>query len=220
MVWDRCYRVDTTPPLAALISGVELTNNPLLSWSYTADPLSEPVAIFRTAITTSTYTEPLGAFTEPEPFMMNAPEDGEYTFSVGTFDEAGNFVLASFTTILDTTPPAPPLVTGVPLTNDPRPLWEFGAGDDSEPGVRFLVEYSGDLELQREFDAGDIFQLNQDLSDGLHTLTVRTVDAAGNTSEPVVFETIVDTTPPSAPTLLGTWIDDISAPTLVVVVER
>ena len=127
--------------------------------------------------------------------------DGTYILEVRATDVAGNVSPAgSGTYVLDTTPPPAPVV------NQPT-----GPGRTRAPQISYTAELgtTGSCRVTRgatvvleTTPCSSPVQLNlTDQPDGSYTLTVRAVDAAGNTGPAATGTYVLDTTPPAAPIL-------------------
>jgi hypothetical protein len=118
-------------------------------------------------------------------------------------DAAGNAGALANTTalIIDTTAPNSPLITGAALTNHRRPTWNWTSGGGGE-GAYCLNLDNSDLSQVSDGTIGTSFTPGVDLADGVHTLYVQEMDAAGNRSSTAAFTIEVDATPPEL-TLLG-----------------
>ena len=126
--------------------------------------------------------------------------DGQHTFTARQADAAGNQSAArTVGFVIDTTPPAPPVVTPPgTVTTDPTPTIT-GTGD---PGTTVKVTVDGVLVGTTVVGADGTWSLTLPaLADGPHTITVTATDAAGNTSTSSTSVSVaVDTTPPTIPT--------------------
>lgn len=135
-------------------------------------------------------------------FSLDGLADGSYTVAVVVADDAGNpSAPGEATYVLDTTPPAVPVVTVTPgaTGNSRLPTWGF----TSEQGARFRCTLTGAGSTL--FDGLCTSPLTQNLTDrpdGLYTLTVRALDALDNESGPATSTYLLDTQAPVAPALL------------------
>jgi len=111
------------------------------------------------------------------------------------FPSSGGY-LATF--IIDNVPPSAPTVNGTSPTKDNTPTWTW----DTPSGA---VEFRYQLDSGGWVPTGNNFYTpTTALSDGNHTLNVQAKDSAGNWSISGSKTILVDTTPPSAPTVSGT----------------
>ena len=103
------------------------------------------------------------------------------SISCGTSGSSPDDALAS-----DTTPPSPPsnLAKTTPDT-DSTPTFTWGAGSDEESGVSGYLVRIDDGYWRLCDDNATTYTCDTPLSDGGHTFQVRTVDRAGNGSNPL-----------------------------------
>jgi hypothetical protein len=180
------WTIDTTPPPAPVVvtaANGSSTNNPVPPITGTAEPGST-VTVFIDGSSHGTATadgEGNWIFTPPAPLS-----DGSHTVRARATDAAGNTSVDSSTNTftVDTVEPDTAITLGpIALTNSTSASFDFTGNDGSGSGVAGF-EYSLD---GASFVAGTSPLSFSGLSDGEHTLRVRSVDAAGN----------IDTTPAS-----------------------
>ncbi len=139
--------------------------------------------------------------------------EGPHTFTVVATDAAGNTSLPStgFNTIVDTTPPVAATIASV--TDDvggvQGPLSSGDTTDDTQPLLQgtappdaVVTVYDGTTLLGTAIldgSGGWSFTPVTPLTDGPHSLTVYTTDAAGNTTVSSPFVLTVDTVAPATP---------------------
>jgi len=137
-----------------------------------------------------------GGFTAcTSPKSYSGLAEGSHTFQVKARDAAGNeSVPTSYTWVIDTTPPAPPVINSTPPnpSNETSPSFGF----NGEAGATF----------QCELDTGGFSSCTSPrsysgLADGSHTFRVRATDAAGNTGAATTHTWVIDTAPPPAPSI-------------------
>ena len=143
-----------------------------------------------------------GAFAACDsPFTPAALSDGAHTFDVRAVDAAGNAdaTPASLTVVVDTSPPDTTITTGpAGTTGDASPAFTFYG---SETGASFQCRLDGGT-----FAACSSPHVASALAEGLHTLEVRALDAAGNVDPTPAARTFTvdtiapDTTITSGPT--------------------
>jgi VCBS repeat-containing protein len=134
-------------------------------------------------------------------FATDHSADGMHTVSVEEVDSAGNVSnVASLSFTLDTTTPGAPTLA---LTHDTG-----GSNSDnitSDPSITYSTPLAGDTLLYK-VDGGSysatvpVFATDHS-ADGLHTVSVEEVDAAGNVSSAASLSFTLDTIAPAAPTL-------------------
>ncbi|HHP5588610.1 TPA: BapA/Bap/LapF family large adhesin [Enterobacter kobei] len=139
--------------------------------------------------------------------------EGPHTFTVVATDAAGNTSLPStgFNIIVDTTPPVAATIASV--TDDvggvQGPLSSGDTTDDTQPLLQgtappdaVVTVYDGTTLLGTAIldgSGGWSFTPVTPLTDGPHSLTVHTTDAAGNTTVSSPFVLTVDTVAPATP---------------------
>ncbi|MCK7032873.1 BapA/Bap/LapF family large adhesin [Enterobacter kobei] len=139
--------------------------------------------------------------------------EGPHTFTVAATDAAGNTSLPStgFNIIVDTTPPVAATIASV--TDDvggvQGPLSSGDTTDDTQPLLQgtappdaVVTVYDGTTLLGTAIldgSGGWSFTPVTPLTDGPHSLTVHTTDAAGNTIVSSPFVLTVDTVAPATP---------------------
>jgi hypothetical protein len=123
---------------------------------------------------------------------------GSHAFQVRARRATGELsAAASYTWVIDRTPPPAPAITSKPasLTDDTLAKLSF---TDSESGVAFLCRLDG-----RPFSSCSSPEWYFNLADGSHTFQVQARDAAGNASGSTSYTWRVDTVPPPTPSLTG-----------------
>jgi hypothetical protein len=119
--------------------------------------------------------------------------DGTHTVTVRAYDMAGNLREATVDILIDTTPPLEFTPTADPgtWTQNTQPEISFETTDATSGISRYDVKVGGD-----EFVNKISPYMLPPLADGIHTITVRAYDLAGNYREESV-KVYVDTTPPN-----------------------
>ncbi len=116
--------------------------------------------------------------------------EGDYTLRARASD-GGNLGYDTRTFTIDrTTPPTPTLTTLPPATSGPSATFGF---TDADPTAAFECRLDGG-----GWTSCPSPKVYGDLSQGSHTVNVRAVDGAGNTSAGTVTTWTVDATPPTA----------------------
>ncbi|MGE5574449.1 MAG: Ig-like domain-containing protein, partial [Bacteroidota bacterium] len=197
--------VDLTGPVAPLVTQLPqytgLTSLPF-AWSAPTDAVSytfyyniagAPTWASITSLSSPAYTMDISGATDGTVIRAK----------VVAYDAAGNASLDSniVTTTVDRTPPT---VTATdptaPLrTKDKTPTWQWSGSDALSGIASYLISLDGGAS---EPSAATSFTPAYELPDGPHVLTVKALDAAGNESTVLTFETVtVDTTPPPVPSM-------------------
>jgi hypothetical protein len=187
---SSAWTIDLTPPPAPTFN------------STPANPTNQTSATFDVSDAKSgvTYLCRLdgGSFTPcPDPVTYAGPlGEGSHTFQVEAKDPAGNVgPAATYTWVIDTTPPPAPSITSNPPGPSGSPSATF-AFADAEAGVTLQCKLDGGA-----FAACTSPKSYSGLADGSHTFAVRALDAAGNPSGAPAYTWTVDTTPPPKPVL-------------------
>ncbi|WHP32497.1 Ig-like domain-containing protein [Trabulsiella odontotermitis] len=219
--------VDTTAPVAPTITSVvddrPGVTGPLTSGQVTND--TQPALSGRgeagATLTILDGSTVLGSVTvQPDGSWTFTPltplASGNHSFTVTATDTAGNTSAPSsaFTVVVDITPPAVPVITGVTdnttphtgaiadggTTNDTRPVLN-GTGDVGS----VITLYSDGVVLGSTTVGSDgnwTFRPPTALTNGSHDFTLTATDAAGNTSGTSADWTVrVDTIAPAAPVI-------------------
>lgn len=228
------FVVDTTPPLAPVITSVsddqapglgtiangQSTNDPTPTFSGTAEAGAIITLYENGTVIGTTTAQPDGAWSVSTSTLTS----GTHVITAVATDAAGNGSPNStaFTLTVDTTAPQTPILTSVvddvaggatgnlangQITNDNRPTLNGTA----EAGSVVSIYDGGTLLGVTTADAGGAwsFAPTTGLSDGTRTLTVTATDPAGNVS-PVTdsFTIVVDTLAPTVPLIISI-VDDV-----------
>lgn len=141
------------------------------------------------------------AYTERSGYQFIASANGTYV--IAATDKAGNQSTQSVTiTTVDATAPAAPS-----LTNGSKPVNAYNGKEDSiykTDATSFAVSYQKAVEgespvtVKAKVDSGEYTALSADapkvtLTAGIHTVKIKTVDAAGNESAEVTYQISVQT---------------------------
>jgi parallel beta-helix repeat protein len=134
---------------------------------------------------------PLLSFSEPFNISTTGWDDGGYTVKIIALDEAGNSESSWFFITIDSSPPSISMDTAINHSTIP-----LGKGiklniSDLEGGE---VSYSIDGQEYIDLPLPYIIETN-DWPGGLHKITVKAIDKAGNEAS-IWFEIIVDAIPP------------------------
>jgi large repetitive protein len=169
------FTIDTTAPPAPSLTAkpVNPANQTNASFSFTD---GEAGVGYLCRIDAAPFTQ----CSSPKSF--SGLEEGAHTFSVEARDAAGNTSSsASYSWVIDTTPPPAPKITSSPSNPTTSTSAQF-AFTDAESGVGF----------QCKLDAGIFAACSSpasygNLGAGAHTFTLRATDAAGNTSKTTTY---------------------------------
>ena len=182
---------DTTPPSTPALSGsVRGPSQVSLTWTRSADDLSESVGygIFANGVQV---TEHLNWYGETQVVLRHLTPSTTYTFTVQARDSGGNTATSNGITLTtepssDVTPPSAPTDVRVIGGNGCPEFW-LGwtpSTDDTDP--QYLIEYEiyvngvlSALAVSAGVDQDFVYATDS----GANTFTVRAVDQTGNTSE-------------------------------------
>jgi uncharacterized repeat protein (TIGR01451 family)/uncharacterized repeat protein (TIGR02543 family) len=170
---------------------------PTFDWNPATDNGDAGVAGYNIQIGSNVYTvtAPTTAFTP------TALADGTYTWTVRSFDAAGNYsaYAATRTLIVDTIAPDTSITVEPPNPdNDATPTFQFNGSD---PGGSGVASYECQVDGGGWFTCTSPYTTTS-LSDGSHTFEVRATDLAANTdATPASYTWTIDTTAPDAPKL-------------------
>ncbi|MGE0726051.1 MAG: Ig-like domain-containing protein, partial [Alphaproteobacteria bacterium] len=184
------WTVDATAPETTIVDGPDgLTNETTATFDFGP---AEPGITFTAKLDD-------GGFSEvPDPLTLSGLDDGRHTLLVYATDALGNVdaTPAEFVWTVDATAPETTIIDGPDgLTNETTATFDFGP---AEPGITF----TGKLDDGSYSEVSDPLALSG-LSEGVHTLLVRAIDAAGNEdTTPAEHVWTIDTTPPDT-TILG-----------------
>jgi large repetitive protein len=173
------WTIDTTSPTVTVTGPPNPSNDTTPSFEFTASEVST----FRCRLDTGAFA----ACTSPKDYTGIVA--GPHTFVLEATDAAGNEALASYGWTIDTTPPT------VAITVKPS-----NPSNNASPSFGFTTTDATSIECRLD---GPVFtsctspKQYANLSDGVHTFSVRVTDAAGNAAEASHTWTI-ETGPPTA----------------------
>ena len=209
--------IDTTAPSTPVITTTtELTKDKTPQIVGNADP-NNLVKLFVNGVDTgdSVTSNASGNFSIVPTLEL---DDGDYSLTVKSTDEAGNDSAqsAALEIEIDTTPPeAPEITTTTTVTNETTPTIE----GTSEAGSTITLSVNG-------ISSGDTFPADEDgnfsitpslpLNEGLNSITVTSTDSLGNISaSSTPLSITIDITPPDAPVITTTTsLTNNSTPTI------
>ena len=109
--------------------------------------------------------------------------DGLKTAYVKIRNDSGDIAELSDTIVLDTTPPASPVIVELGTIAENEPILDWEVVDDAQ---HYVVEYASNADFSRAFQSGDMpasqYTIPSPLSDGQWFWRVAAVDAADNQS--------------------------------------
>ena len=208
--------IDTVAPGAPVISGFTtdsgtvgdgLTNDNTPTLSGTAAAASTVTVYDGSTALGTTTADGSGAWS----YTTGILSDGAHSLTAKATDAAGNQGVASsaLSLTIDTTAPVTPVIGGFTpdsgtvgdgLTNDNTPTLSGTAEASST-----ITVYDGSTALGTTTadGSGAWSYTTGTLSDGAHSLTVKSTDAAGNASTSSAFSLTIDTVAPGAPVISG-----------------
>ncbi|MDL9979421.1 Ig-like domain-containing protein [Microbacterium sp. ASV49] len=199
------FTVDTTPPLAPVVSTPatgSVTKNPKPPITGTAEANSTVTVSIDGAVVGTTPADGSGNWTFTP---TTALTDASHTVNATAKDAAGNISPVSNTNTftVDTTPPAAPVITA-PVNGSSTADTTPAITGTAEANSTVTVTTNGSVAGTTTADGSGnwSFTPSTPLTDGPYTVTATATDAAGNTSPasaPVTFT--VDTAAPAAPVI-------------------
>jgi hypothetical protein len=188
------FTVDTVAPSLAVTSpasGATVGANPTFTGQTDPAQAGRSVTVTVQGKTCTAVVQADGSFS----CSVGPLTAGSATATVSVTDAAGNTTTVSVPVTVDTTPPPPPTITSGPsgLTSNRSPSFAY---TDSKSPVTYRCSIDG-----AAFTPCTDPQTFGPLADGMHTLAVEAVDAAGNVSTPTSQSFTVDATPPAVPVL-------------------
>ena len=184
------WSVDTTaPPVPAVTTGpASVTNDPTATFAVDSP---ETDAVLSCSLDGAAFAAC------PAPLVYAGLAEGAHAFEVLATDSLGNVSAAArHEWTVDLTAPTPPAVVSGPAARTTQTAGEFML--DGFDASALWCSLDG-----AEFAACGPAYSTGPLADGDHTLQVRGVDAASNTSGTTQYAWTVDTTPPPAAAVAG-----------------
>lgn len=179
---NNVFTIDYTypsRPFAVLLNGIPFTNNQYPMWTWASTGGGSGIFRYKlndSDLTTGT-TQTTALFYTP----ASALSDGTYTLYVQESNVLGNWSTASsFTITVDTTPPNPPIITGMSPTSNVTPTWSWTGGGGGNGFFRYKLDDS-DLSIGY-FEGITSSYTPPGLPDGNHILYVIERDNTGNWS--------------------------------------
>ena len=198
------FTVDTVPPAVPVVVTLghgSITNNATPVITGTAENGSMVCVILDGAMSGTTTADGSGFWSYA---VASTLTDGSHTVKAFAEDAAGNISGDSntLTFAVDTTPPQVPVITspaGSSLLNDNTPSFSGTAEANSTVSIYINDILRGTVTATQ---AGSFrFTLPSALADGLYSLIVASMDAAGNSVSSSLFTFTVDTDLPSVPVI-------------------
>ncbi|MEC5518630.1 Ig-like domain-containing protein [Enterobacter hormaechei] len=215
--------IDDVGTITGAIGSGQTTNDPLPRLVGTSEPLATVNIYEGTTLVGTGTADANGNWTVDITVPLGT---GSHTFTAEATDQAGNTGApsADFSLIIDTTPPALPVLTSVTddVGNAATPVANGGLTNDARPTLTGTAEagatvtiYDNGVQIGTAVATGGAwsFTPSTPLADGPHNLTFSATDAVGNASAQTGGYTInVDATAPVAPAITSI-VDDVGTVT-------
>jgi hypothetical protein len=188
--------IDTTPPnpfTPIATPGTWTKVKDQIEIAFDTTDATSSVFKYDLTIKNSTYTNTYPQVTSP--YELPAHPDGIYNITVAAFDYAQNVRAGWVDIYIDTTPPLEftPIATPSGWTSNTQPEITFMTTDE----MSGISHYQVDIDQNEVFTNQTSPYILPSLTDGLHNITVRAIDLAGNWIEG--FDTVfIDTTGPAS----------------------
>lgn len=201
--------IDITAPNPPIVSVVSITNSQAPTWTWTAGGGGNGTFRYKLDnddLSVNATENKALSFTPP----TNLTE-GLHTFYIQERDSTGNWsTMVSKETTIDLTPPDKPVISGLSLTNNPKPSWAWTSEGDGS--FRLKID-SKDMNTGAISLDTTVYTSPTSLAEGNHVLFVQVRDSAGNWSSLDSFITTIDLTAPSAPNVIGSATSNSPKPT-------
>ena len=200
-VSSQPYTLDQTPPGAPAVTGPSGTKN-VASATYAFASTVETGATAECRLTFAGTPGGWNACTLPQTVALGA--DGTYYLEVRLTDASGNLGSPGRSPdyLLDTRPPATPVVTAPPSpAKAGNPVFSFTS--DADATNTCTLARGGVVVASVNGCAGSFTGALTGLADGDYVLTVLSTDPAGNTATGTSGVYTYDTTPPPPPVVSG-----------------
>jgi hypothetical protein len=188
--------IDVTPPNPFIPSASPDTwtsENGAVSISFSATDDTSSITRYDLTIKNITYSNTYPDITSP--YTLPSHPDGIYNISVRAFDQADNYRDGWVDIYIDTTPPLELSTVATPSdwTNNTRPTITFITTD----GLSGISHYQVDIDHDDDFTNQTSPYKLPPLTDGIHNISVRAFDLAGNFYQSFV-DVYIDTTSPAS----------------------
>lgn len=176
--------VDLSNDLYPVISGSELTNNNDITWNWTIPDIATQI---RHRVNNGSWNTTSDLSLNSYSFKSDL--EGINVFELQIADSSGNWTsTVLYKTELDTTPPAGIVIKGDSISKSPRPTFTWTSAVEFS-AVKYNVDSNDWTYIN---DKVTSITLQDNLSEGNHTINISISDKAGNWSETASFETLID----------------------------
>jgi hypothetical protein len=187
-------KIDKTPPVKFMPNAdpSSWTNNSQPTISFSTTDASSGIDHYEVSIDNITFSE------QVSPYILEEQMEGIHNITIRAYDLANNYYDGYVNVYIDLTPPDNLILSAEPdqWTNNNQPIITFSASDAVSGIDHFEIRINdGGYSVQTS-----PFTLPQQ-SDGIHNITLRAYDKAGNYKEKSI-EIYIDTTPPHSLSIL------------------
>ncbi len=186
--------VDTSPPAPPSLEGESPTSSSSLTW--TLYPGDLEAGSFRISHNQA-WVSLADSNVRTRSLTLDNLSPGLHVLEVEQADLADNWSdPVSLSLFIDQSPPEPASIFVSTPTSISRPTWQWQIAN--EPGLEITLRLDASLvSLQGVVESTGSYQPDQNLSDGLHSLSIQLKDSLGNQGPAVARDVLVDTSPPS-----------------------
>ena len=193
-------------PEPPVVSGPEVTNDLRPRWTWVSGGNGN--GRFRYQLNSEAGTWQL---TTAISFRPMAPlTDGAYILYVQEQDSLGNWSESGqWTIVIDTVPPAPPLLTGATPVRTKQPTWTWTSGGGGAGLFRVQIDSEDDAwTVTTELSYSPPLELEKNA----HTLYAQEADAAGNWSVSSLYTIVIDPNAVLSPIVSGVTPTNVTTP--------
>ena len=191
--------IDITSPNPPDVSGQVFTNDTTPTWTWTAGSGGNGTFRYQLDGEAGTWIETTDAAFTPE---VAFGDDETHILYVQERDDAGNWSASgSFTSMIDTSAPNAPVVTGQAVTNDTTPTWSWSSGGGGNGTFRYQLD--GETGTWMETIDAAFTPATPFGDKEIHILYVQERDDTENWSISGSFTIRIDTAAPNPPDVTG-----------------
>lgn len=195
---------DITPPVVQNISGLDLTNNPIPTWSWDWSPYEDIREVQYRLLSNEWITIPHNNNSRLTYRPFADLPHGIYNFEVRIQDNAGNWSdIKSYRTDVDRLPPTPPELIGPRYTKNNKPEFKYIISSDTVEINYNYTTSTGTISGSPSIDTHDTIVPLRPMSEGDNIVKIRAKDVAGNWSEFNVHTVTIDNIAPAKGVITG-----------------